>query len=162
MNCTARADQQSFWQTAQCESHPARGGTCSRCLPSWLSPDFSPEEEIRNFRWLDWKWLESQSNCILSLWKDKCLINLLFWISIFFQIFQDYGRRHPLTARHKKCPMGWDSTHLYFPWDSEIEWECQNVTELSYLDFTSLPHPCLGFGPFFGNYWARSTNRPLC
>jgi len=26
---------------------------------------------------------------------------------------------------------------LYFPWDSEIEWECQNVTELSYLDYTS-------------------------
>jgi len=29
----------SFWQTAQCESHQARGGTSSRCLPSWLSPD---------------------------------------------------------------------------------------------------------------------------
>ena len=33
--------------------------------------------------------------------------------------------------------MGRDSTHLYFPWDMEIEWECQNVTELSYLDYTS-------------------------
>jgi len=22
---------------------------------------------------------------------------------------------------HGKRPMGWDSTHLYFPWDSEIE-----------------------------------------
>ena len=29
----------SFWQTSQCESHPARGGTSSRSLPSWLSPD---------------------------------------------------------------------------------------------------------------------------
>jgi len=33
--------------------------------------------------------------------------------------------------------MGRNSTHLYFPWDSEIEWECQDVTELSYLDYTS-------------------------
>ena len=33
--------------------------------------------------------------------------------------------------------MGWDSTHLYFLLDSEIEWECQTVTELSYLDYTS-------------------------
>jgi len=39
--------------------------------------------------------------------------------------------------------MGCDSRHLYFPWDSrhviaisEIEWECQNDTELSYLDRT--------------------------
>jgi len=31
----------------------------------------------------------------------------------------------------------WDSTHLYFPWDSETEWECQNVAELSYLEYTS-------------------------
>jgi len=35
---------------------------------------------------------------------------------------------------HGKRPMEWDSTH--FPWDSEIQWECQNVTELSYLDYT--------------------------
>ena len=33
--------------------------------------------------------------------------------------------------------MGRDSTHLYFPWDSEIEWESQNVTELLHLDYTS-------------------------
>ena len=33
--------------------------------------------------------------------------------------------------------MGWGSTHFYFPWDSETEWECQNVTELSYFDYTS-------------------------
>ena len=40
--------------------------------------------------------------------------------------------------------MGCDSTHLYFPWDSshviatsEIEWECQIDTELSYLDYAS-------------------------
>jgi len=33
--------------------------------------------------------------------------------------------------------MGYDSTHLYFLLDSEIERERQNVTELSYLDYTS-------------------------
>ena len=33
--------------------------------------------------WL-WKWLESQSNCIFSRWKDKGLFNLLFWIPNFF------------------------------------------------------------------------------
>jgi len=27
-----------------------------------------------------------------------------------------------LWESHGKRPMGWDSTHLYFPWDSEIEW----------------------------------------
>ena len=42
-----------------------------------------------------------------------------------------------LWESHGKRPMGWDSTHLYFPWDSEIEWQRQNVTELSYLDYTS-------------------------
>jgi len=37
-NYTASAHHHSLWQTAQCESHPVRGGTSSRCLPSWLSP----------------------------------------------------------------------------------------------------------------------------
>ena len=52
-----------------------------------------------------------------------------------------------LWESHGKQPMGWYSTHLYFPWeledvlneqsDSEIERECQNVTEFSCLDYTS-------------------------
>jgi len=40
----------------------------------------------------------------------------------------------PLEMSHR---MGQDSTHLYFPWDSETELECQNVTEMSYLGYTS-------------------------
>ena len=43
----------------------------------------------------------------------------------------------PWGCHSYENPMWWDSTHLYFPWDSEIEWECQNVTELSYFDYTS-------------------------
>ena len=42
-----------------------------------------------------------------------------------------------LWESHGKRSMGWDSTNSYFPWDSEIEWKCQNVTELSYLGYTS-------------------------
>jgi len=26
----------------------------------------------------------------------------------------------------------------------------------------TLLHPCFGFDPYFVNYWARSTNQPLC
>jgi len=91
INCTARAHQHSFWQTAQYESHPERGGTSRRCLPSWLSPDLkkkyatSDNLTVKMIR-------KSQSNCIFSRWKDKCLFNLLFWIPNFFQTFQDYGR----------------------------------------------------------------------
>jgi len=58
-----------------------------------------PPRERRHFRltwkrntqlqmiWL-WKWLESQSNCNLSRWKDKCLLNLLFCIPNFFKHFK--------------------------------------------------------------------------
>jgi len=28
--------------------------------------------------------------------------------------------------------------------------------------FSTLRHPCLGFDPYFGNQWVRSTNQPLC
>ena len=28
--------------------------------------------------------------------------------------------------------------------------------------FLTLLHLCLGFDPYFGNHWARSTNQPLC
>ena len=49
-----------------------------------------------------------------------------------------HGNAIPMgIPRETSHGMGWDSTHLCFPWDSEIEWECQNVTELSYLDYTS-------------------------
>jgi len=51
--------------------------------------------------WL-WKWLESQSNCIFSRWKDKCLFNLLCWSLIFFKHFKIMVGEAlpPLTARH--------------------------------------------------------------
>ena len=43
-----------------------------------------------------------------------------------------------LSESHGKRPMGWDGTALIcISHETEIYWECENVTELSYLDYTS-------------------------
>ena len=104
INCTARAHQHSFWQTAQYESHPERGGTSRRCLPSWLSPDLNKKYATSDN--LTVKMIrKSQSNCIFSRWKDKCVFNLLFWIPNFFKhskimVGEALLPLLPLTARH--------------------------------------------------------------
>jgi len=41
--------------------------------------------------WL-WTWLESYNNCTFSIWKDKCLFNLLFLIPNSFTTFHNYGK----------------------------------------------------------------------
>jgi len=135
-NCTASAHHYSLWQTAQCESHPVRGGTSSRCLRSWLPLTWRRNTQIQLY-WL-WKSIKSCNNCTFSTWKDKCLFNLLFWIPNSFCTFHDYGRGGtpslpPLTARH------WFLYHSGFwttfsPWKTELPWNfslCWNIFYLS-------------------------------
>jgi len=74
-------------------------------------------------------WFETIS--LFSLFQSGLSMRMSF-------LWESHGK-HPMgnIPWETAHGMGWDSTHLYFLWDSQIEWECQNVTELSYLDYTS-------------------------
>jgi len=81
-----------WWQTVQCEIHPARREEAQAVVASLREFRLTWRRNTKiQMNWL-WKRLESQSNCIFSRWKDKCLLHLLFCIPTFFKTFQDYGR----------------------------------------------------------------------
>jgi len=125
-DCTASAHHHSLWQTAQCECHPVRGGTSSRCLPSWLSPGLKKKCTNSDVQYWLWKWLESYNNGTFSTWKDKFLFNLLFWIPNSFCTLHDYASGGtPFLA----SPVGpslifyhSDFWTTFFLWKTELPW----------------------------------------
>ena len=137
-DCTASAHHYSLWQTAQCECQPVRGGTNSRCLPSWLPLTWRRNTQIQMY-WL-WKWLESYNNCTYSTWKDKFLFNLLFWIPDSFCTFHDYGRvGTPFLASPDGPSLIFyhsDFWTTFLLWKTELPWNfslCWNIFYLSRL-----------------------------
>ena len=148
-DCTASAHHHSLWQTAQCECQPVRGAQAvvaylRACPLAWRR-----NAQIQMY-WL-WKWLESYNNCTFSTWKDKFLLNLLFWIPESFCTFHDYARGGtPLLA----CP---DDPSLIFIIQIFEKLSCSVKTELPW-NF-SLCWNIFNLSGLLSNLWLALKNR---